>query len=150
MLKEFKKFAIRGNFIDMSVGILIAGAFGKIITSLVNDVIMPLLSIPIGQQIDFTKLFISLNGTHYESLEAAKAVGAPTLNYGSFITTIVDFLIIALCIFIFVQKLMGNERKKQKAAATIKTCPYCKTDINIEATRCPNCTSQLAEKVLKQ
>ena len=145
MLDEFKKFAIKGNIIDMSVGVIIGTAFGKIITSLVNDIVMPLMSTLTGK-IDFTKLFIALDGKTYENIEVAKDAGASTLNYGAFITSVIDFLIIAFCIFIFVNKLIG--KKKKDEPVTTKFCPYCKTKIDMDAIRCPNCTSELIEKEL--
>ena len=148
MLKEFKEFAIKGNIIDMAVGVIIGGAFGKIVTSLVNDVVMPVISFFTGK-IDFTNLFFTIDGTTYATLADAQAAGAVTLNYGTFITTVLDFLIIAFCIFIFVNKISKNNKKV--APTTIKTCPYCKTSINITATRCPNCTSELEEtKIIEE
>ena len=140
MLKEFKEFAIRGNIIDMSVGVIIGTAFGKIITSIVNDIVMPIISILTGK-IDFKGLFISLDGSHYATLEVAKEAGAITFNYGTFITTVIDFVIIAFCVFIFINKLVRADKKK--VVTVTKTCYYCKTQINKEATRCPNCTSEL-------
>ena len=144
MLKDFKEFAIKGNVVDMAVGVVIGGAFGKIVTSLVNDLIMPLIGYLAGGM-DFTNKFISLDGSKYLTLAEAQDVGAATLNYGLFITTIIDFLIIAFSIFIVIKQL-GKLKKKEavvEVEPTTKTCPYCITEIPIEASRCPNCTSNL-------
>ena len=146
MLKEFKEFAIKGNIIDMAVGVIIGGAFGKIVTSIVNDIVMPLISLLTGK-IDFTKLFISLDGNKYATLEEARAVGVATLNYGAFLTAVLDFVIIAFCIFIFVNKLTGKLKKPKNKALTTKTCNFCKTSIHIEASRCPHCTSELLKNL---
>lgn len=144
MLKEFKNFAVKGNVVDMAVGVVIGGAFGKIVTSLVNDLIMPLIGTLTGGM-DFTNKFVSLDGNNYLTLAEAQEAGAATLNYGTFITSIIDFLIIAFSIFIVIKQL--NKLKKKEvvveAAPTRKTCPFCITEISIEATRCPHCTSVL-------
>lgn len=144
MIKEFKEFIMRGNVVDLAVGIIIGGAFGKIVSSLVNDVLMPPLGMVLGK-LDFSNLFISLNGVVYTSLKAAKDAGAATLNYGMFINTVVDFLIVAFAIFILIKQI--NKLKRQQDAAptepTTKECPYCISNISIKATRCPNCTSEL-------
>lgn len=144
MLKEFKNFAVKGNVVDMAVGVVIGGAFGKIVTSLVNDLIMPLIGTLTGGM-DFTNKFVSLDGNSYLTLAEAQEAGAATLNYGTFITSIIDFLIIAFSIFIVIKQL--NKLKKKEvvveAAPTTKTCPFCITEISIDATRCPHCTSVL-------
>lgn len=146
MIKEFKEFAVKGNVVDMAVGVVIGGAFGKIVTSLVNDLVMPLVGILTGGM-DFTNKFISLDGNKYLTLAEAQEVGAATLNYGTFITTIIDFLIIAFSIFIVIKQLNKFKKKEEdieeEEVKTTKSCPYCITDISIEATRCPNCTSIL-------
>ena len=144
MIKEFKEFAIKGNVMDMAVGVVIGGAFGKIVTSLVNDLIMPLIGILTGGM-SFTDKFISLDGNKYLTLAEAQEVRAATFNYGAFITTIIDFLIIAFSIFIVIKQLNKLKKKEEvvEVVATTKTCPYCITDISIEATRCPHCTSIL-------
>jgi len=149
MLKEFKEFAMRGNVFDMAVGIIIGGAFGKIITSFVNDILMPPIGLLIGK-VNFTNLFIALDGKTYESLEAAKAAGAPTINYGVFINTVLDFIIVAFVIFLLVRQMNRLRRKQEAEAApaapaepTTKECPYCASVIPIKARRCPHCTSQL-------
>ena len=141
---DFKKFAMRGNVIDMAVGVIIGGAFGKIVGSLVNDIIMPPIGMAMGKM-DFKNLFLSLNGKEYATLEAAKKAGAPVLAYGSFINTVMDFLILAFVIFIMVKqinKLTPPPAPKPES----RKCPYCKSEIADDATRCPHCTSQLETK----
>jgi large conductance mechanosensitive channel len=144
VLKEFKQFALKGNVIDLAVGVIIGGAFGKIVSSLVEDIIMP----PIGRllgHVDFSNLFISLNGKHYDTLAAAKAAGAPTLNYGLFLNNIVNFAIVAFSIFLIVQQVNRWTKEPEVAAApTTKECPECAMSIPIKAKRCPHCTTQLA------
>lgn len=145
MLKEFKNFAVKGNVIDLAVGVIIGGAFGKIVTSMVNDMVMPVIGLLI-KNVNFTDLFISLDGKNYLSLADAQVVGAPTLNYGIFINTIIEFLIISFSIFIVIRQLNRFKRKEavaEAAAPTTKNCPYCYTEIHKDATRCPNCTSVL-------
>lgn len=144
MLKEFKEFAMRGNVIDLAIGVIIGGAFGKIVSSLVEDVIMPLIGLLLGK-ISFANLFISLSGEDYSSLAAAKDAGAATLNYGLFINAIVDFLIVAFVIFLVIKAINKLQKPAPvvEATPTTKKCQYCFTEIAIEATRCPNCTSQL-------
>jgi large conductance mechanosensitive channel len=144
MLKEFREFAVRGNVIDLAIAVIIGGAFGKIVTSLVNDIIMP----PIGlllNGINFSDLFISLNGQSYASLADAQNAGAPTINYGVFINNVIDFIIVAFIIFIFVRQINRLQRQPEPETAepTTKDCPYCFTTIPIKAQRCPNCTSEL-------
>lgn len=143
MLKEFKEFAMRGNVLDMAVGIIIGAAFGRIITSLVNDIIMPPIGVVLGK-VDFSNLFLSLSGQQYANLAAAKAAGAATVNYGVFINTVIDFLIVAFVIFLLVRQINRWSKPAPAAAPTTKECPYCASSIPIKATRCPNCTSQLA------
>lgn len=144
MLKEFRDFALRGNVIDLAVGVIIGGAFGKIITSFVNDILMPPIGLLLGK-VDFNNLFIDLSGHGYKTLAEAKEAGAATLNYGIFINTIIDFLIVALVIFLFIRLInqMHKPAPAPAAAPTTKTCPHCATDIPLKATRCPHCTSQL-------
>lgn len=146
MFKEFKQFAVKGNVIDLAIGVIIGGAFGKIVTSLVNDMIMPLIGLLIGK-VDFTNLYFSLDGVKYPSLSAAQEAGAATVNYGIFINTIIEFLIITFSIFIVIRQLNKFKKKEEvvEAAPTTKECPYCHTEIHIEATRCPNCTSTISE-----
>ena len=142
MLKEFKEFAMKGNVLDMAIGIIIGAAFGKIITSLVADVIMPPIGLILGR-VDFSSLFLSLSGTHYDSLAAAKTAGAPTINYGVFLNNLVDFLIVAFVIFLVVRQVNQWKKPVPAAAPVTKECPYCFTAIPIKAMRCPNCTSEL-------
>ena len=142
--EDFKKFAMRGNVIDMAVGVIIGGAFGKIVGSLVNDIIMPPIGMAMGK-IDFKNLFISLNGKEYATLEAAKKAGAPVLAYGSFINTVMDFLILAFVIFMMVKQI--NKLTPPPAPKPDpRLCPNCKREIADDATRCPHCTSQLEAK----
>jgi large conductance mechanosensitive channel len=145
MWKEFKEFIMRGSVIDLAVGIIIGAAFGAVVNSLVKDIIMPPIGLLLGK-INFSDLFINLSGTPYSSLAAAQQAGAATINYGVFINTIINFIIVGLAIF-FVVKAVNRLHKPAPAAATAapttKECPYCFTEIPIKATRCPNCTSQL-------
>jgi large conductance mechanosensitive channel len=145
MFKEFKEFAMRGNVIDLAVGVIIGASFGKIVTSLVDDIIMP----PIGlllRGVDFPNLFITLKGEHYATLvEAKQHQGVVTLNYGLFVNTIINFLIVAFCVFLLVQQVNRWTRKPEPVAApTTKECPQCAMSIPINAKKCPHCTSQLA------
>ena len=142
MLKEFKEFAMKGNVLDMAIGIIIGAAFGKIITSLVADVIMPPIGLILGK-VDFSSLFFSLSGAHYDSLAAAKAAGAPTINYGLFLNNVVDFLIVAFVIFMVIRQVNRWKKPVPVAPPDTKECPYCFTQIPIKAVRCPNCTSEL-------
>jgi large conductance mechanosensitive channel len=152
MLKDFKAFIMRGNVVDMAVGIIIGAAFGVIITSLVKDVIMPPIGLALGK-IDFANLLVVLKeGTPpapYDSLAAAQAAGAVSINYGQFINTIITFLIIALVVFFFIVRPIAKMQAPKKvavpAAPTTKECPFCYTNISIKATRCPNCTSALTK-----
>ena len=144
MLKEFKTFAMRGNVIDLAIGVVIGGAFGKIITSFVNDVIMPPIGLLLGQ-VKFSDLFWVLKGDvpTGTSLDVAKTLeGVVTLNYGVFLSTIIDFIIVAFVIFLLVKQI-NRMKAPAPAAPTTKDCPYCYTAINLNATRCPNCTSEL-------
>jgi large conductance mechanosensitive channel len=143
MLKEFKEFAMKGNVLDMAVGIIIGAAFGKIITSFVSDVLMPPIGLLLGNM-DFSSLFVNLSGHEYPTIAAAKEAGAATLNYGIFINTIIDFLIVAFAIFLLVRQVNKMKRQPPPAAPNTKECPYCASAIPIPASRCPHCTSQLA------
>lgn len=145
MLKEFKEFAMRGNVMDMAIGIILGSAFGKIVSSMVADIIMPPIGLLLGS-VDFTNLFITLSSQSYPTLEAAKAAGAPTINYGLFLGHVLDFVIIAFAIFIVVKQLNRLKKKEEKPAPapTTKECPYCASQIPIKAVRCPNCTSELS------
>jgi len=144
MFGEFKKFIMRGNVLDLAIGVIIGAAFGKIVTSMVNDLLMPVISLATGK-IDFSSLFVSLNGKEYATLAAAKADKAPTLNYGIFINTVIEFVIIAFVIFLIVKqvnRLMPAPEPPPPAPAT-KDCPQCCTAIPMAAKRCPACTSTL-------
>ncbi len=142
MLKEFRDFAVKGNAVDMTVGIIIGGAFGKVITSLVNDVVMPPIGMLLQGKMNFSDRFISLSGTLYPSLEAARKAGAATINYGLFLNNILDFVIVAFCIFLVV-KQMNRLKRTPPAEPTTKTCPQCLSTIPIKAVRCAHCTSQV-------
>ena len=141
MYEDFKKFALRGNVMDMAVGVIVGGAFGKIVSSLVSDVIMPPLGMAMGK-VSFTDLFISLNGKEYATLEAAKKAGAPVLAYGSFLDTVFNFIILAFIVFMLV-KAINSMKEEEAPAAPKRVCPYCKSEIHDDATRCPHCTSKL-------
>ena len=142
MLQEFKKFAMRGNVIDLAVGVVIGAAFGKIITSVVNDVLMPIIGLILGK-IDFKRLFFALDGNVYANLDEAIKAKAPILAYGNFIQNTVDFLIIAFVIFMMVRQINKLSKPAVNAPVTTKECPFCLSTISIKATRCPQCTSQL-------
>ena len=150
MFKEFKEFAMRGNVVDMAVGIIIGGAFGTIVKSLVSDVLMPPLGLLLGG-VDFSDLFFTLkDGTTagpYATLAAAKSAGAVTLGYGLFINAVISFLIVAFAVFLLIKAINQLQRKKEEAPAapTTKECPFCLSSIAIKATRCPHCTSELAQ-----
>jgi len=142
MLKEFKEFAMRGNVLDLAVGVIIGGAFGKIVSSLVEDVIMP----PIGRllgPVNFSDLFINLSGKTYETLKDAKGASAATLNYGLFLNTVISFLIVAFCVFLVVKQI-NRFAPKPAPVPTTKDCPQCAMPIPLAAKRCGHCTSQLA------
>jgi large conductance mechanosensitive channel len=143
MIKEFKEFVIKGNVLDMAVGIIIGAAFGKVVTSFVNDVLMPPIGLLLGK-VDFSNLFINLSGKSFESLADAKKAGAATLNYGLFFNTTIDFLIVGFAIFILVRQVNRLKRQAPAAAPATRECTFCMTDIPIKATRCPHCTSTLA------
>lgn len=150
LLKEFKEFAMRGNVIDLAVGVIIGGAFQKIVTSLVNDLVMPLIGL-ITRGSDFATKFIALDGGEYASIEEATAAGAALLTYGNFIAAVIDFLIMAVVIFLLVKGLntlagLGKKKKEEvveEPAPTTKVCPYCKSEIAIDATKCAHCTSDV-------
>jgi large conductance mechanosensitive channel len=144
MLREFREFAMRGNVVDLAVGIIIGAAFGKIITSLVNDIVMPPVGLLLGR-VDFSSLFINLSGQPYASLAEARAAGAPTINYGVFLNTVIDFLIVAFVIFLLARSINRLSRQRESApeAPNTKECPFCLSMIPLRATRCPQCTSAL-------
>ncbi len=144
MLREFKEFILRGNVVDLAVAVVIGAAFGRIVTSFVNDILMPPIGLLLGG-INFADLFINLSGGDYASLAEAQAAGAATINYGVFINTVLDFLIIAIVIFLLVRTINRLRQKPETAPTepTTRECPYCCSSIPIKATRCPQCTSQL-------
>jgi large conductance mechanosensitive channel len=144
MLREFREFAMRGNVVDLAVGIIIGAAFGKIVSSLVNDLLMPPIGLLLGR-VDFSNLFINLSGQPYASLAEAKAAGAPTINYGVFLNTVIDFVIVAFAIFLLVRFInrLARQREAAPAAPTTRECPFCMSSVSVRATRCPYCTSAL-------
>ena len=142
MLKEFKDFAMKGNVLDMAIGVIIGGAFGKIVSSLVSDVLMPPIGLLMGK-VDFSSLFLNLSETPQPSLAAAKAAGAPTINYGVFLQATFDFVIIAFVIFLLVKQVNRLKKPAPTAATTTKDCPQCLSTIPIKATKCAHCTSNV-------
>jgi large conductance mechanosensitive channel len=144
MLKEFKAFVMRGNVLDLAVAVIIGAAFGAVVTSMVNDVVMPPIGMILGH-IDFKDLFISLNGQSYASVAAARTAAAPVIAYGQFLNTVINFLIVAFVIFLIVRAASKLQRAKEEAPppVTTKDCVFCCSAIPIKATRCPQCTSQV-------
>jgi len=145
MLKEFREFAMRGNVLDMAVGIIIGAAFGKIVGSLVNDLIMPPIGVLLGG-VDFSEIYLNLSGGTFASLAAAKEAGAATINFGVFVNTVLNFLIVAFAIFILIRGVNRLKRKEEAApppTPTTRDCPHCLSSIPLKATRCAHCTSQL-------
>ena len=144
MLKEFKEFAMRGNVLDMAVGIIVGAAFGQIVTSFVQDVLMPPIGRLIGH-VDFSNLFLNLSETHYPTIAAAKAAGAATLNYGLFLNTVINFLIVAFAVFLLVRQVNRLAPKPAPAAPApaMRDCPYCLSSVPAKATKCSHCTSEL-------
>ena len=144
MIKEFKEFAMRGNVLDLAVGIVIGAAFGQIVTSFVQDILMP----PVGRllgHVDFSNLFVSLSGTHYDTLAAAKVAGAATLNYGLFLNTVINFLIVAFAVFLLVRQVnrLAPKPAPASAAPATRDCPYCLSAVPAKAMKCAHCTSEL-------
>jgi large conductance mechanosensitive channel len=142
ILKEFKEFAMRGNVVDMAVGIIIGAAFGKIVTSFVNDILMPPIGRVIGKM-DFSNMFINLSGKDYETLAEAKKAGAATINYGLFLNTTIDFVIVAFALFLLIRQINRLKREQPAPEPTTKECAYCFSAIPVKAVRCPHCTSEL-------
>ena len=142
MLKEFKEFAMRGNVLDLAIAVIIGTAFGKIITSLVNDIIMPPIGLILGK-VDFANLFIVLNCGTFKTIKEAQAAGAPTLNYGIFINSILDFIIVAFVVFLAVKQINKMKKTPPAEASITKECPFCISQVPLKATKCPNCTSDL-------
>ncbi|MBN1121283.1 MAG: large-conductance mechanosensitive channel protein MscL [Anaerolineae bacterium] len=151
MLKEFREFALKGSVIDLAIGIIIGGAFNQVVNSLVNDIIMPPIGLLLGK-VDFSNLYIDLTGGGYQSLADAQEAGAATLNYGLFINTLINFVIVAFAVFLLVKAVnqsrevaeeLAGKKEEAPTEPTTKDCPYCFSTIAIKATRCPNCTSEL-------
>ncbi len=142
MWKEFKEFAVKGSVIDLAVGIIIGTSFNGIVSSLVNDIVMPPLGLLI-KRVDFSNLYINLSSKHYASLAAAKAAGAPTINYGTFVNTLINFIIVAFAVFLLVKQINRLKRQPPAPEPNTKICQFCKTEIAKDASRCPACTSQL-------
>jgi large conductance mechanosensitive channel len=142
MFSEFKKFIMRGNVLDLAIGVIIGAAFGKIVASMVNDILMPVISMAVGK-VDFANMFVALNGQHYDTLADAKKAAAATLNYGVFVNTVIEFLIVAFVIFIVVKQVNRFKKPEAPPAVTTKDCPQCCTAIPLAAKRCPACTSAL-------
>jgi large conductance mechanosensitive channel len=144
LIKEFKEFAVKGNVIDLAVGVMIGGAFSKIVSSLVNDMVMPPIGMLFGK-VDFTNLFFTLGKQEYQTLAEAQKAGVPTINYGLFINNIIQFLIVAIVIFLVIRQINKLKRKEEKSSPspTNKECPFCTTSIPIKASKCPQCTANL-------
>lgn len=141
MIKEFREFIARGNVIDMAVGIIIGAAFGKIVTSLVEDVIMPPIGLLLGK-VDFSNLFINLSGQPYATLAEAKSAGAATISYGAFLNNVISFLIVAFAVFLLVRSV-NRLRRKQEEPVAVKDCPFCLSSVPVGASKCAHCTSDL-------
>lgn len=142
MMQEFKEFAVKGNVVDLAVGVIIGGAFGKIVTSFVSDIVMPPLGMVMGK-VNFTDLFINLSDTPYDSLKSAKDAGAPVISYGVFINTMIDFIIIAFVIFLVIKQINRLKKEPAPAPPDTKDCPYCLSAVPVKATKCGFCTSDL-------
>ena len=142
LFREFNKFIMRGNVLDLAVAVIIGAAFNQIVTSLVNDIIMPPIGLILGR-VNFSNLFINLSQKHYNTLAQAKAAGAATINYGAFINTVINFLIVAFVVFLVVRQFNRFKRPAPVAPPTTKSCTYCMSEIHIDATRCPHCTAHL-------
>jgi large conductance mechanosensitive channel len=142
MWKEFKEFILRGSVVDLAVAVIMGAAFGKVVTSLVNDIVMPPIGLVLGK-VDFSDLYINLSGKEYPSLSAAKAAGAPTINYGLFLNAVINLVIVGAAIFLVVKGINAVHRAKVEAGPAMKECPYCKSSIPAAASRCPQCTSEL-------
>ena len=142
MFKEFKEFTMRGNVMDLAIGIIIGAAFGKIVTSFVSDILMPPIGLLFGK-VDFANLYINLSGARYDTLKAAKEAGAATINYGLFLGTVIDFLIVAFAIFLVVRQINRMKRKPEEEAPATRECAFCASSIPIKAVKCAYCTSDL-------
>jgi large conductance mechanosensitive channel len=144
MLKEFKKFALRGNMIDLAVGIIIGGAFNSIVNSLVNDIVMPLFGV-FTKNINFSDWFFALDGEHYATLAVAEEAGAAVVKYGVFLSNVLNFIIMAFVVFMIVRWINKLKKPEAPAVPTTKKCPYCLSEIHIDATRCPHCTADVSK-----
>jgi large conductance mechanosensitive channel len=144
MFKEFKEFAMKGNVLDMAVGVVVGAAFGKITSSFVSDVLMPPLSLLLGR-VNFSNLFVTLSGDSFATLEEAKKAGAVTMNYGLFLSTVIDFIFIAFAVFLLVKQVNRMRAPAPAPAVTTKDCPFCTSAIPLKASRCPQCTSDLKQ-----
>ncbi|MGQ9598318.1 MAG: large conductance mechanosensitive channel protein MscL [Anaerolineae bacterium] len=144
MFQEFKKFVMRGNVLDLAVAVIVGGAFGKIVNSLVKDILMPPIGLLLGK-VDFSNLFLNLSGPHYASLAEAQQAGAATINYGLFLNTVIEFLFVAAAVFLLVRTFNRLQRPVPAAGPTTKECPYCLSTIPLKATRCAYCTAELTE-----
>lgn len=142
-VNEFREFAIRGNMVDMAVGIIVGAAFGRVVSSFVTDILMPPIGLIAGHS-DFTNKFINISGHAYSTLAEAKAAGAATINYGVFLNAVSDFLLVALAVFLLIRQINRLKRQVAQAVVATKECPYCFTAITVKATRCPSCTSNLS------
>ncbi len=148
MLKEFRDFVMQGSVLDLAIGIIVGGAFGQVVNSFVNDILMPPIGLLLGR-VDFAELYFNLSGESYASLQAAKDAGAATINYGLFINTLINLLIVGFAVFLMVKGInrareaLVRPQPEEKAEPTTKECPYCFSEIPVKATRCPNCTSTL-------
>jgi large conductance mechanosensitive channel len=142
LLKEFREFAFKGNMVDLAVGVIIGAAFGKVVSSLVNDILMPPLGLLLGK-VDFSNLFINLGDRDYQTLSQAKAAGAPTINYGLFINHLIDFLIVAFTLFLIIRQINRIRRTEEEEKVQGKTCEFCFSEVHPDASRCPHCTSYI-------
>ena len=142
MLEEFKTFIRRGNVMDLSVGFIVGAAFGKIVTSLINDILMPPIGLLLGR-VDFSSLYLNLSGRTFESLKQAREAGAPVIAYGLFLNTVIEFIIVALAVFVVVKQINRFKSKPTPASPTMKECPFCLSVVPLKAVRCPHCTSDL-------
>jgi large conductance mechanosensitive channel len=142
MFKEFKEFALKGSLLDLAVGFILGGAFSKLVTSMVADIMMPPIGMLLGK-LDFSNLFLSLSGASYASLAAAKAAGAATLNYGLFVNQVIDFTIVAFVLFLIIRQVNKLKRQTEPVAPNTKECPFCYSTVAVKATRCAHCTSEL-------
>ncbi|MGH6981029.1 MAG: large conductance mechanosensitive channel protein MscL [Stellaceae bacterium] len=143
MWQDFRAFIMRGNVVDLAIGVIIGAAFGKIVSSLVSDIIMPPIGLLVGQ-VDFSSIFITLSSKHFDTIAAAKAAGAPTINIGLFVNAVIDFVIVAFVVFLAMRQVNKMMPKPSEAPVNAKDCPRCATSIPLAATRCPHCTSELA------